>query len=360
MAAIHDLLAQVQDEALRARLEQEINKLSKTKKFGLMFEAHLPECTLLYDISVKVGSLVAKKTGAISEMYEVSSIKNGTATCYHEVRKEKEDIPIDELVCVAQFGEPIYPYLKLIDSVCNASDSDLWHTLIEADNYHALQLLEYLYESKVDCIYIDPPYNTGAKDWKYNNNYVDSNDAYRHSKWLSFMEKRLRLAKRILDPFRGVIIIAIDDNELNSLGLLVDEVFDGYKKFCITVVHNPNGNQGKNFGITNEFLFFLLPSGNQLLSLENRINDPDIRPLRDVSGNNNLRTDARNCFYPIYVKNQQIIGFGEVCDDSYHPDSPNIERADGIIEIYPIDTRGVEKNGFLPETQLRVSWMSCI
>ena len=189
MAAIHDLLAQVQDEALRARLEQEINKLSKTKKFGLVFEEHLPECTPLYDIPVKRGSTVAKRTGVVSEMYEVNSIKDGIAICYHKVTEEKEEIPVDELVCVAQFGEPIYPYLKPIDSVCNAPNSDLWHTLIEADNYHALQLLEYLYAGKIDCIYIDPPYNTGAKDWKYNNDYVDGADAYRHSKWLLYAEK---------------------------------------------------------------------------------------------------------------------------------------------------------------------------
>lgn len=112
MAAIHDLLAQVQDEALRARLEQEINRLSKTKKFGLVFEEHLPECTPLYDIPVKRGSTVAKKTGAVSEMYEVSAIKDGVATCYHKVTEEKEEIPVEELVSVAQFGEPIYPYLK--------------------------------------------------------------------------------------------------------------------------------------------------------------------------------------------------------------------------------------------------------
>ena len=173
MAAIHDLLAQVQDEALRTRLEQEINRLSKQKKFGLVFEEHLPECTPLYDIPVKKGSIVAKKAGAVNEMYEVSSIKDGVAICYHRVTAEKEEIPVDELVCVSQFGEPIYPYLKPIDSVCNAPDSDLWHTLIEADNYHALQLLEYLYAGKVDCIYIDPPYNTGARDWKYNNDGID-------------------------------------------------------------------------------------------------------------------------------------------------------------------------------------------
>ena len=81
MAAIHDLLAQVQDDALRSRLEQEINRMSKSKKFGLVFEEHLPECTPLYDIPVKRGSTVARKNGAISDVYEVYSINNGIATC---------------------------------------------------------------------------------------------------------------------------------------------------------------------------------------------------------------------------------------------------------------------------------------
>ena len=71
-------------------------------------------------------------------------------------------LPVDALVCVAQFGEPIYPYLQPLGTVCNAPDSDLWHTLIEADNYHALQLLEYLYAGKVDCIYIDPCCGSGG------------------------------------------------------------------------------------------------------------------------------------------------------------------------------------------------------
>ena len=108
------------------------------------------------------------------------------------------EIPIAELVVVARFGEPIFPMLQPIDYIENAPDNSLWHTLIEADNYHALQLLEYLYPKKVDCVYIDPPYNTGARDWKYNDVYVDSSDYWSHSKWLSMMKKRLCITKQIL------------------------------------------------------------------------------------------------------------------------------------------------------------------
>ena len=129
-----------------------------------------------------------------------------------------EEISVSDLVSVAEFGDPIYPYLKPLDVLCNAPDNDLWHSVIEADNYHALQLLEYLYAGKIDCIYIDPPYNTGAKDWKYNNDYVDSSDSYRHSKWLSFMEKRLKLAKKLLNPKDSVLIVTIDEKEYLHLG----------------------------------------------------------------------------------------------------------------------------------------------
>ena len=233
--------------------------MSKTKKFGLVFEEHLPECTMLYDIPIKRGSNVAKKNGSVSEMYEVSDIKDGIATCYHKLTGEKEEIPVGELVSVAQFGEPIYPYLKQIDSVCNAPDRDLWHTLIEADNYHALQLLEYLYAGKVDCIYIDPPYNTGAKDWKYNNNYVDSKDSYRHSKWLSMMQKRLRLAKKLLNPNDSALIVTIDEKEYLHLGCLLEELFPEAQIQMVSIIINRSGaKRDQLFSRSDEYAFIVL------------------------------------------------------------------------------------------------------
>ena len=207
MATINDLISQIENVELRERIQKEVDALSRQKKFGLVFEDHIPECTLLYDVPVQRGRMVAIKGQDADVQYFVAGIKDGVARCINKATSEASDIPVEKLVCVAQFGDPIYPYLKPIDAVCNAADSDLWHTLIEADNYHALQLLEYLYAGKVDCIYIDPPYNTGAKDWKYNNDYVDGNDTYRHSKWLSMMEKRLKLAKKLLNPQDSVLIV---------------------------------------------------------------------------------------------------------------------------------------------------------
>ena len=258
MAALDDLISQIPDESLRERIRAEMKRANRQKKFGLVFEEHLPEATPLYDIPVKRGSVVAKKDGQVTDIYYVEKIEDGQATCYHKASKEHVVLPVDALVCVAQFGEPIYPYLQPLDTVCNAPESDLWHTLIEADNYHALQLLEYLYAGKVDCIYIDPPYNTGAKDWKYNNDYVDGNDAYRHSKWLSMMEKRLKIAKRLLNPAESVLIVTIDEKEYLHLGCLLEELFPEANMQMITSVISRNGTSRENeFSRVEEYLFIL-------------------------------------------------------------------------------------------------------
>jgi len=215
------------------------------------------------------------------------------------------------------------------------------HILIEGDNYHALSVLAYTHERSVDIIYIDPPYNTGAKDWKYNNNYVDENDPYRHSKWLSMMSKRLKLAKTLLSR-RGVLICTIDENEHATLGLLLQELFPAYEIVCVTIVHNPGGIQGKNFSYTHEYAFFVYPTGGTSISNLRREDVPPT-PLRDWGKETSKRDAAKNCFYPIYVRDEKVTGFGDVCPDSFHPKRANIVRKDGTMEIYPIDRNGVER-----------------
>ena len=213
--------------------------------------------------------------------------------------------------------------------------------LIEGDNYHALSVLNYTHQGKIDVIYIDPPYNTGAKDWKYNNDYVDSNDTYRHSKWLSMMRNRLRITKKLLKD-DGVLICAIDENELNRLGLLLEEIFGNHELHCITIVHNPRGVQGKNFSYTHEYAYFSLPIGIKVIG-HRKIKDEDIdwRNLRD-NGGESLRTDARNCFYPIIVKDEKVVSFGEVVAPSEHPEKQTIKKKEGVY-IYPIDPKGIER-----------------
>ena len=214
--------------------------------------------------------------------------------------------------------------------------------LIEGDNLASLQLLEKTHKGKIDLIYIDPPYNTGAKNWKYNNDFVDNNDLYKHSKWLSMMNERLIIAKKLLTP-KGVLICAIDENESATLNLLLEEIFGtGYEYVCVTIVHNPRGIQGKNFSYTNEFAYFVIPKGDKIIGgrkiPENEI---DWSPLRNWGGESE-RSDAKNCFYGIRVKDGQIIGFDDVLGDDVHP-SKNIRLDDGTTVVYPIDNNGVER-----------------
>ena len=213
--------------------------------------------------------------------------------------------------------------------------------LIEGDNYHALSVLNYTHKGKIDVIYIDPPFNTGAKDWKYNNDYVDINDQYRHSKWLSMMWKRLKLAKNLLRE-DGVLICAIDENEFHHLGTLLEELFQKREIHCVTIVHNPRGVQGGNFSYTHEYAYFVFKKGLKVIG-HRKISEKDVdwRNLRD-NGGESLRTDARNCFYPIIVKDEKVVGFGDVVENSIHP-KKQTEVRKGHHYVYPIDRKGIER-----------------
>lgn len=353
MALLQDLIRQIEDPVLRDRITAETDKLLKQKKFGLVFEEHLPECTPLYEVPVRVGGMVAKKTGYVSDIFFVTKIEGEAATCVNRETREESVIPLDELVTIAQFGEPIYPYLKPIDTVCNAPDSDLWHILIEADNYHALQLLEYLYAGKVDCIYIDPPYNTGAKDWKYNNDYVDDSDTYRHSKWLSMMEKRLRLAKKLLNPANSVLIVTIDEKEYLHLGCLLEEMFQDANIQMISSAINGKGvSRGSEFFRVNEYLYLVkigdctvseLPLQDEWLGNIKTSTTKQVRwgsLMRSGSGSD--RKDSPGCFYPIYISKDKsrFCGAGDVVPVGV--DRNTVVIPDDVIGIFPIHDDGTE------------------
>lgn len=350
MALLQDLIQQIDDPALKERILQETNKLLKQKKFGLVFEEHLPECMPLYDVPIRVGSKVALKTGYVSDIYTVMNIDGDEVQCDRRETHEQKTIKLDELVVVAEFGEPIYPTLKPIDAVENAPDSDLWHTLIEADNYHALQLLEYLYAEKVDCIYIDPPYNTGAKDWKYNNDYVDSSDAYRHSKWLSMMEKRLKIAKKLLNPKDSVLIVTIDEKEYLHLGCLLEELFPEAKMQMISSAISSQGSTRDGlFSRADEYLFFVfMGAATVSKSSDDMLNEGQSETKSQLwfqfvrTGKGNLRTDSKNLFYPIYIDPNcgKIISIGDSIP--LEVDKDTILPPEGQAIIWPITPDGRE------------------
>lgn len=365
MAILDELVTQIENPDLRTRIAAEVEKLAKQKKFGLVFEEHLPECTPLWDIPVKKGSKVALKAGQVSDFYTVLKIEDGVATCLNKDKSATAEFTEDELVCVAEFGEPIYPYLKPLDTVCNAPDSDLWHTLIEADNYHALQLLEYLYAGKVDCIYIDPPYNTGARDWKYNNDYVDNSDQYRHSKWLSFMKKRLTLAKKLLNPVDSVLIVAINEKEYLHLGCLLEEVFAGCDIQMIVDVINPRFGipRAGTFTRTEEYLFIIRLGRNVICESESLIgNEPEKENTSPIwfsllrTSSHSTRRERPNLFYPVYVYSDgrlQSVGEPLPLDQDKND---LVSSEPGVITLFPLRPDGRENTWNLGAETLRTAF----
>lgn len=321
MAELHELIAKIENPELRAQIQAAADRLTKQKKFGLVFEEHLPECTPLYDIPVRKGIKVSVRNGKANETYTVLKIENGMATCLPKNSKEAVQFAVADLVTTAELGDPIYPCLQPLGEVVNAADSELWHTLIEADNYHALQLLEYLYAGKVDCIYIDPPYNTGARDWKYNNDYVDGADEYRHSKWLSFMQKRLEIAKRLLNPNDSVLIVTIDEKEYLHLGCLLEEMFPNARMQMVTCVISSQASVRDNmFSRADEYIFFLFMGNAEVFKSDDDMLNEGLSATKSQlwfqfvrTGKGNLREDSKNLFYPIFAdpESGKIIAIGD-------------------------------------------------
>lgn len=236
---------------------------------------------------------------------------------------------------------------------------------IEGDNLDVLKLLQETYLHKVDVIYIDPPYNTG-KNYIYKNDFsMDTDEFLRldsqydedgnrlvvnmqtngrfHTDWLNMMYARLKVAKNLLSQ-DGVLIVAIDENELATLTIILKEIFGEttYEFAFVSVVHNPRGQQGLNFSYVNEYAIFVYPNNGKKYLGDFKKKEVDARGLRD-SGTESDRTDARNCFYPFIVKDNKVVGIGDVPDNAFHPASANVIRDDGTMEIWPMTDDGAEK-----------------
>jgi len=275
MARLEDLIKDVADPLLRNQIAGEVGKLKARKKFGLVFEQHLPEVVQLPGLAIRAGARVAKATDKAAGSFVVTATVNGKRVSIVPERGGPEEIAAkDDLVVVKRFGEPIYPALVPVDRLTQAPDKP-YHTLINADNFHALQVLLYCYEGRVDVIYIDPPYNTGARDWRYNNDFVDTNDQYRHSKWLSMMKKRLDLAKRLLKPDSGTLIVTIDEHEVHHLGALLEEVFPDLYRQMVTIVINQKGVAQGRLSRAEEYAIFCFTQGAEVVAQEDDPLSPD-------------------------------------------------------------------------------------
>jgi len=250
-----------------------------------------------------------------------------TAPLTVEFLKANPYLVLDTGLFDASFKDRLLEAVDDIDERCDG-------LLVNSENFQALNLLLNRYQENIKCIYIDPPYNSPSTEILYKNDY-------KHSSWAALLADRIALTKIMLGD--GVYVIAVDENEQERLGLILAQSWlSAFSKTCVTIRHNPRGIQGRNFSYCHDFAYFLYPSDNKKYIGERLLDEPDVRTLRD-SGLESDRGDARNCFYPFFVKDGNIIRIGEVPDDTYHPSSVNEMMKDVTMAIWPIDTKGNEK-----------------
>lgn len=366
VSRLTDLIAQAKSKDLQlgADLEREFKALSSRLPFGLNFERHSPE-------AVELPLRPIRKGDKVRVLPERGSTKKGDQRLWqvkviHKAKKladlellgnaeaETQSVALEDLVVVAEFRDTIYPGLVSTGKVERGGDKP-FHTVINGENYHVLKALTYTHRGKMDAIYIDPPYNSGAKDWKYNNDYVEGDDLYRHSKWLAMMERRLLVAKELLNPADSVLIATIDEKEYLRLGLLLEQVFPEAKIQMVTSVINRKGIVRANeFTRTNEFVYFAM-FGAARLNPNRADTGTTVRwaSLRrtDIESRRGTAKGGQSQFFPIYVNK-----ITSVIEEVGQPIPPNIDRhsvsgRNGCFTIWPVRPDGTEMNwGLIPNS----------
>jgi adenine-specific DNA-methyltransferase len=222
--------------------------------------------------------------------------------------------------------------LESMGDLAELTDGVLFH----AENFQALRLMQPRYEEHCQCVYIDPPYNAPKSEIAYKNNY-------KHSSFLSLIEGRLTLSKR-MSTRDGSHVVAIDKNERNGVFRVLEGVFPSHDNVAVTIEHNRKGVQDQHFSFTHEYALFSIPPARGTLNQTERPeHEWEFSNFRNWGGES-LRTDAANCFYAVLARDGEIVGFGDVwTDEDAHPTGANVQREDGIVEIYPIDREGVER-----------------
>lgn len=351
------------------QLAADIRAFAAQRQFGLVFEHNRPERLRLYGKPIMKGDVVqvlperGKKEDSNSQLlWLVNTVRGGVADLkpyqspsYDENECEPRSVAVDDVVPVAEYDQPIYAGLKETGRVERGGDKP-YQVVINGENYHALETLAFAYAGKVDCIYIDPPYNTGARDWKYNNDYVDGSDAYRHSKWLAFMERRLKLAKQLLNPNDSVLIVTIDEKEYLRLGLLLEQVFPEAHIQMVSIVINPNGvARDKEMYRLEEYAFYVYVGDAGPSMLEDPLFTSDINQRKEIAddaisrskrgvrwewlmrgGSNSDRSHSPGCFYPVYIdpKKKRIVEVGDSLPIDQHPSSEFDKE--GLFTAWPI------------------------
>lgn len=286
-----------------------------------------------YELAKKITQLEGLTNEEKASLVELLRSQKKYGLVWEDKPEEIETRLVDELPVLTEVPER---------AIVSDSPDAPNHILIEGDNLEALTALAYTHEGKIDVIYIDPPYNTGNKDFVYNDSFVDREDGYRHSKWLSFMNKRLQIAKSLLSS-GGVIFISIDDNEQAQLKLLCDEIFGGNNFKSNSIIVNNRG--GRDYGgIALQHDYILIYSNNK--GELNLINDHDKKfQYQDSEGGFNLMelrnrnvkfniSNRPNLCYPFYVNPNNA--------DANNLLEISLEPKDGFVEVYPAKSNGIQ------------------
>ena len=368
MSRLTDLIAEAKakDPQMGADLEREFRVLSSRLPFGLNFERHRPEAVELPQRAIRKGDKVRvlpergltaqgdQRLWLVDRIRKQGNGKVAELELLDTGERQTQRIAVDDLVVVAEFRDTIYPGLVSTGKVERGGDKP-FHTVINGENYHVLKALTFTHRGKVDAIYIDPPYNTGARDWKYNNDYVEGDDLYRHSKWLAMMERRLLIARELLNPVDSVLICTIDEKEYLRLGLLLEQSFPDARIQMVSSVINPKGAaRGSAFGRTDEYLYFVMfgaaaPQPTALDIEWKIVRDKRAERLRwaDLlrSGAHPLRSDRPNQSYPIFIQNSPDgTKFHSVGEPYFGTQRNEIVPPTGTVAVWPIRSNGTEGN----------------
>lgn len=245
------------------------------------------------------------------------------------------------------------------------SAGGVYNFLLEGDNLHSLRLLEKTHRGRIDVIYIDPPYNTGSKDFVYDDAYVDDNDGYKHSKWLSFMNQRLLSARNLLKK-DGVLVISIGYQEVNNLMLLCQEIFSDRQVACVTI-QTSGGKPNGGFTYVHEYIIFVTPNDFQprKMSFTGGISRS---PFEGLTLSTFDKTTRPNQAYPIFIDREtmNIVGVGKSLTERVNEGTYSGELADfpfdfdeapkGTAALWPISSKGAECVWRLIPERLKNDW----
>lgn len=380
MSRLTDLIARAKarDSALGEELEREFKALASRRAFGLNFERHRPESVELPGRPVRRGDKVRilpprgttqrgdQRLWRVTRAWGDGNARMAEVALIDAEQPENTQVAVVDLVVVAEFRDFIYPGLVSTGRVKRGGDKP-FHTVINGENFHVLEALAYTHRGKIDAIYIDPPYNSGATDWKYNNDYVAADDLYRHSKWLAMMERRLLIARELLDSSRSVLILTIDEKEVHRIALLLEQIFvDASIQMVTSIISAKGAVRVGKFSRIEEHIFFV--------AIGDAAAKPWFRNMLDLArtdgGNqsslewlglrrrepSSIRGSRPNQFYPIYVhaKTGHLHSVKDAIADGV--DRKTVPSPEGTVALWPLKPDGTEMLWGLTPDVLRRNW----